>query len=262
MRNGVISDEMWDVYCSRILVANDRRLIDPDSPFVRHNVQYIVHRHKIRVMRSLANAKTHSARLGVPLFLVQAADEVVHEKDASKFTVGVRQELLQRTNPEKTQGISIFLPLYVGMRVILQSKECVRLGVMKGCVCVVRHIVLADEEKLPALLYAGELVNLHFLPKSLVLQAEGELWTLPFTELPSTLPRTVDRKGLFQILSGSVYLRVKVEEDYVSVRRTGFFLTPADTFTVYASQGGTYDAVIADMQRPPSLPPTLHWLAC
>ena len=39
-------------------------------------------------------------------------------------------------------------------------------------------------------------------------------------------------------------------------------LTPADTVTVYAAQGGTYRAVVADMQRPPSLGIANHWLAC
>ena len=66
--------------------------------------------------------------------------------------------------------------------------------------------------ELPALLFAGELVNLKFIPKSLLLQAEGELWTLPSEELPSSLPEQWNRQGLFKILQDSVYLRVKVEE--------------------------------------------------
>ena len=39
-------------------------------------------------------------------------------------------------------------------------------------------------------------------------------------------------------------------------------MTPADTVTVYAAQGSTYDAVIVDMQRPPRLNLAKHWLAC
>eukprot|EP00973_Karenia_brevis_P042554 5892242-Karenia_brevis.AAC.1 len=37
---------------------------------------------------------------------------------------------------------------------------------------------------------------------------------------------------------------------------------PADTITVYAAQGSTYDAVVADMQRPPNLELAKYWLAC
>ena len=46
------------------------------------------------------------------------------------------------------------------------------------------------------------------------------------------------------------------------MRRTSFLVTPADTCTVYAAQGGTYEAVIADMQRPPRESVSKHWLAC
>ena len=32
--------------------------------------------------------------------------------------------------------------------------------------------------------------------------------------------------------------------------------------TVYAAQGSTFEAVIADMQRPPNFDAAKHWLAC
>ena len=60
----------------------------------------------------------------------------------------------------------------------------------------------------------------------------------------------------------SDYLRVLVDDAYITVRRTTFLATPADTITVYAAQGGTFDAVAADMQRPPNLDLARHWLAC
>ena len=68
--------------------------------------------------------------------------------------------------------------------------------------------------------------------------------------------------GLFQTCPTHDYLSVKVDESYVSVRRTGFLLSPADTMTVYAAHGGTYDAVVVDTKRPPNLDLTKHWLAC
>ena len=37
---------------------------------------------------------------------------------------------------------------------------------------------------------------------------------------------------------------------------------PADSMTVYAAQGNTYHAVIADMEKPPNLGSDEHWLAC
>eukprot|EP00973_Karenia_brevis_P034204 4717728-Karenia_brevis.AAC.1 len=100
------------------------------------------------------------------------------------------------------------------------------------------------------------------MPTSLILQAEGVAWTLPAGELPDDLPEGVDRRGLFQLRPSCDYMCVLVENDYISVPRTSFLVTPADTVTVYAAQGGTYDAVVADMQRPPNLDFARHWLAC
>ena len=37
---------------------------------------------------------------------------------------------------------------------------------------------------------------------------------------------------------------------------------PADTRIVYAVQGATFQAVIADMVRPPHMDWSTHWLAC
>ena len=100
------------------------------------------------------------------------------------------------------------------------------------------------------------------MPVSLLLQAEGEVWTLPKEELPRNLPAHVDKRGLFQIRPTFDYLRAKFENDYFSVRRSTFLIKPADTITVYAAQGSTFDAVIADMQKPPQMGQTTHWLAC
>ena len=73
---------------------------------------------------------------------MQAADEV---KAAGEpyFTREQRQHLLVAANPRRTKGLPSFLPLYVGMRLLLQSKDCVRFGLMKGCEVVLEHIVFA-----------------------------------------------------------------------------------------------------------------------
>jgi len=101
------------------------------------------------------------------------------------------------------------------------------------------------------------------MPVSLVLQVEKADWELPHTELPSDLPKGIDRRGLFQIRPRYDYLpSVKIEDSPVPIRRTSFLVTPADTVTVYAAQGSTYDAVVADMERPPNWNLGQHWLAC
>ena len=262
MRSGVISDEMWDVYMSRVLEPNDPRLLDPDTPFGSGNVHFIVHRHKIRVMRSLEHAKTQSRHHQVPLYIVQACDEAVRSEDQLKLTDSVRRELLQLSNPDATKGLQSFLPLHRGMRLLLSSKDCVRFGIVKGCPCILEEIILAPEEILPYEHVAGHPHELQFMPTSLLLRAEKAEWTLPDTELPSGIPKNINRRGLFQLRPAYDYIRHRVGEEYITVRRTTFHASPADTITVYAAQGGTFDAVVADMKRPPNLDGAKHWLAC
>ena len=127
---------------------------------------------------------------------------------------------------------------------------------------MLRDIVFHDDELLPPQVLAGEPHRLTYMPVSLILQVEGAAWTLPANELPQQLPANINRRGLFQLRPSYDYLRAKHEDEYFSVRRTSFKALPADTITVYAAQGSTYDAVVADMARPPNLDLGRHWLAC
>ena len=260
MRNGKISDKMWDLYTSRILETNDPRLRAP--PFSNHPINFLVHRHKIRVMRSLENAREESRRLKTPLYIVQAHDAPSNSQDFSKFTDDVRKKLLKLVNPDKTKGLPSFLPLYRGMRLTLGSKDCVRFGIMKGCPVILKDIVFDESEVFSYDLIAGQEHQLDFMPVSLILQAEGVAWTLAEEDLPSDLPKDIDRRGLFQLRPHTDYIRVEVSGDFIRVRRTTFLTMPADTLTVYFAQGGSFDACVADMRRPPNLSLDKHWLAC
>ena len=171
MRAGQISDETWAMYLSRRLEPGDDRL--SKGPFAKSSTQFIVHRHSIRVMRSFENAKERSRELREPLHMVQAKDEAVRVEDAPKMTDEVMKELLRRVNPDKTKGLPSFLPLHRHMRLLLSSKDCVRLGIMKGCPVILRDIVSADKEEISYEDVAGHARSLQFMPTSLLLQAEG-----------------------------------------------------------------------------------------
>ena len=77
----------------------------------------------------------------------------------------------------------------IGMRVILASKDCVRMGIVKSCPCMVESIVLADNETVPPRLVAGQPHSLEYMPISLLLRAEGATWILPRGDLPASLPK-------------------------------------------------------------------------
>ena len=67
--------------------------------------------------------------------MVQAHDRATRASDEKKMVPEVRAELLKRVNPGQNVHLPGFLPLYVGMRLTLLSKDCVRLGLVKGCTC-------------------------------------------------------------------------------------------------------------------------------
>ena len=121
-------------------------------------MQYILHRHRLRVRQSHHNAVVHCQRERLPLYLLKAADEV-RDGDRTSFTDEMKVELLGKTNPRFLHHLPSFLPLYIGMRLLLYSKDCVRFGLMNGCECVLEHIVFAEEEDLPAPVVAGQPVH-------------------------------------------------------------------------------------------------------
>ena len=114
MRSGTISDDMWNLYMSRVLQPGDLRLQDPSLPFFNNEIHFIVHRHRIRTMRSMDHAKEYSNLHEVPLYIVQARDEVVRSDDAAKLTPQLRASLLQRVNPDDTSGLPGFFLCIAG----------------------------------------------------------------------------------------------------------------------------------------------------
>ena len=76
--------------------------------------------------------KEQSRRLNVPLYILRASDVAVRAEDEEKLTEVQKVELFRRVNPDKTKGLPSFLPLYVGMRLLLNSKDCVRFRYYEG----------------------------------------------------------------------------------------------------------------------------------
>ena len=208
MRDGHISDEMWQLYLSRVLQPDDPRLrkVPFGSEEKFGDVTWIVHRHRLRVIQSFQNAKLMAKQAGQQLYVVQASDVVVEAKNEHKFTPELRQELLRMCSFDKTKCLPSFLPLFLGMKMILNAKASVRFKLMKGCVCTLVDILFADDEDLLSSL-PGEPTSLRYLPAGLLLRVEGAVWKLPLDELPP-LKDNVDRRGLFFLRPSCDYIRV------------------------------------------------------
>ena len=67
---------------------------------------------------------------------------------------------------------------YIGMRLLLFSKKCVRLGLMNGCVCILEEITLSPGEASQEM-FSGEVQNLRYMPSALLLRAVDVSWILP-----------------------------------------------------------------------------------
>ena len=259
MRNRCLSSDMWALYRSRILRDNDERLRQP--PFSNHHVQYVVHRHRIRASQSYANAVRTCIDNKQRLYIVVASD-TVRRGDQQHFTDHVRQQVLREVNPRQVKYLPGIQYFYIGMRLLLYSKDSVRFSLMKGCECILERIVFADEEVLPVEAVAGAPIELKFMPTSLILRAVDAPWILPPGDMP-TLPPSLSRRGLFQLVPREERLKRTLAKDVqIEIRRVQFAVLPADTRVVYGAQGENWDATIPDMKKPPNMDDGTHWLAC
>ena len=235
----------------------DPRLSQP--PFSTNPVRYIVARHKIRTAQAFHNAMMEAARLREPVYVLKALD-VAKVEDAHLFTEQWHTKLLDTADLsfcKRTPGI---LALYEGMRLLLNTKDCLRLSLMNGCECILEQIVFAESEVLPTETVAGAVYELQYLPTALLLRAVGAAWTLPEDRLP-TLPPEVDRRGLFLLHPSPVSLQLEISEDvYINIKRTGYQIAPADTRIDYGAQGEGWPAVVGDLARPPRVDLPSHWV--
>ena len=233
---------------------DDPRLQKP--PFSDHCVQYIVHRHVLRVSQSFHNIMRTSRQLGGRVYLTLATD-TVKPADAAAFIDGLRREVLQIPQPRVTHhlpGCSLWL---FGMKLLLYSKKCARLGLMNGCTCTLVDIIFSEHERLPGHVEVGDVVPLQYMPVALLLRADGAKWVLPPSKLPENLPPDVDWKGLFLLAPEEAYFKY----DNIEVKRVHFPICDASVRIVYSAQGEEYEACIIDMAKPHQMSDEVFYLA-
>jgi len=273
LRDGCLSDRSWEALQDRVLgVARidgklqrlpegemDPRLTQP--PFSDHDVHYVLHRHVLRVSQAYVNSLREATQAHRRLYVIGAADEVKSEELAD-FTEAERMRALHIANLRKTKFLPGHLPLYVGMRVLVFGKLCVRLGLMNGCECIVELLVLADEEPEFDDFTIGAPTQLQYMPAGIALRVTSADWTLPSHMLPA-LPKAFDRRGLFFITPSTEYFNVLTEaKKTLHVRRTQLAIVPATSRIVWNAQGESWHAVIADPECPPNMGEAILWLAC
>ena len=135
-------------------------------------------------------------------------DKLLHSRSVYSLQQ-VREELQAIVRPHDVQHLPGLCLLYIGMRVLLYSKDCIRLGLMNGCECEVEHIVFADEEHIPddGDLVAGRAHRLQYMPTALLLRSVDAPWQLPVGNLPTRPSHITSRRGLFLLEPSKVDIR-------------------------------------------------------
>ena len=219
--------------------GDDPRLQRP--PYSDHCVQYIVHRHVIRIAQSYHNVHRSAARHGRRVYVVLASD-TPRSVDAEMLTHQMRKALLEIAQPRKTKYLPGQCVFHLGMRLLLFSKKCVRLGLMNGCACELVDIIFSHKEELPIDVRTGEDVVCKYMPIALLLRAEGAQWILPDKQLPQDLPPSLDRRGLFLLRPQTAHFRF----EQMHVKRVAFPVYDASAKIVYSAQGEQYAATVVD----------------
>lgn len=268
MRVGSISPEIWRCLESRVLRPSPDGRPDPRlrmPPFSNNPVHCIVHRHSLRVPLAYSTALQTSTDTSELFYILHACDEVL-PVDAKAFDAEVRRRVLSIPNPRHTGKLPGVLPLCIGMRFTLYNcKDCVRLGLMNGAEVELLQILFAPPEwdGVEPHCTPGDLNVLRYMPQALLLRAVAASWTLPTQcQLPQLTSQ--DRTGVFllkPVTTNFVYKDPASPSRSFRITRTTFPVLPSTARVVYAAQGETWPAVIADLACPAKMSPEVHWLA-
>ena len=186
------------------------------------------------------------------------ASDSARSVDADKLTEKMRKALLEIAQPRKTKYLPGQCIFHLGMKLLLFSKKCVRLGLMNGCAFELVDIIFSRLERLPVDVRTGDDVLCEYMPVALLLRAESAQWVLPSDQLPHDLPYEMDRRGLFLLRPHIGHFTF----EKMHIKRVGFPVYDASVKIVYGAQGEQYAAVVVDLAKPRGMDDALFWLAC
>ena len=100
----------------------------------------------VRVAKALDRAQHAAALAGERLFLSVAADRTDSTAGNLQLPLHMFYTFFAVASMTTTTNVSGVVPLFYGMEVVLEDRQCVELGIDRGCRCVVRDIVFDDTE--------------------------------------------------------------------------------------------------------------------
>ncbi|CAE8698886.1 unnamed protein product [Polarella glacialis] len=150
------------------------------------------------------------------------------------------------------------------VRLTLEEKMCVELGVVRGCAAVVLDILPDEREPLYDQGAHLEPFLFRYVPEALIMEVPGATW-LKEPELgPGRfyLGRAKRNwKYNVSITMACHFLDAATTKKPVTINRVQLPVTNMFALTVYALQGQTLPAIIVDVARPPGMSRDEHWIS-
>ena len=256
MRAGPIPDHLWRALQSRILCPADPRSADPC--YWTTNSCIGVLRHRVRALVALHRAQALARASGQRLLLILPADRA-SISGTPLLDPRLLQYLIRIDNLSTTKNLPGCLYLWEGASLVLENKIDEKHGLVRGCPCTLRQILLHPSE--PAFENDPSLEPhiLQYMPSALILHTpditfrhsqhllDSEFLVEPCTRTWQTAvpPETVPG-----IQSATADL---LEAGQVTVHRRMLPLNNTLACTAYNLQGKTLTGMIADLALPPRM---------
>jgi len=278
--NAQLSPSFWEALQARVVghapdpgTGKPRRQVgfvrDPRldmAPFNSGACRIGVLRHTVRAVKVMDHAKLAAAEAGKRLLLVVAADRAGAGSKDLHVPLQLYRRFTANPRPSETKYLAGVLPLFCGAQVVLEEKECARLGIVRGCQCRVADIIFDPKE--PAFDDDPNLPPhvLRRVPVGVVLTVlPGASWVKDPLLGRGRFFVGRKRRTWRYLLKDEADIEFVLDTKggrYVPVERLQIPVSCAAVLTAYGLQGTTVDGIFLDLKRPPGMTRDEHWMAC
>ncbi|CAE8682195.1 unnamed protein product [Polarella glacialis] len=266
-KHGKLSQDSWAALQNRVLThpsAQETRQAYRQAPFACQDCPVGVLRHSVRASFTYERAVGFARASQQRLLVAVASDRCTGQSANFQLQSAVYKDLASVHNLSTTAHLPNCLFLWRGVRLTLEEKMCVELGVVRGCAAVVLDILPDETEPLYDQGAHLEPFLFRYVPEALIMEVPGATW-LKEPELgPGRfyLGRAKRNwKYNVSITMACHFLDAATTKKPVTINRVQLPVTNMFALTVYALQGQTLPAIIVDVARPAGMSRDEHWIS-
>ncbi|CAE8600470.1 unnamed protein product [Polarella glacialis] len=266
-KHGKLSQDSWAALQNRVLThpsAQETRQAYRQAPFACQDCPVGVLRHSVRASFTYERAVGFARASQQRLLVAVASDRCTGQSANFHLQSAVYKDLASVHNLSTTAHLSNCLFLWRGVRLTLEEKMCVELGVVRGCAAVVLDILPDEREPLYDQGAHLEPFLFRYVPEALIMEVPGATW-LKEPELgPGRFYLGRAKRNWKYNVSINMachFLDAATTKKPVTINRVQLPVTNMFALTVYALQGQTLPAIIVDVARPPGMSRDEHWIS-